>query len=97
MREAERAFQVTDPESGQVQPMAWAAWPGSQPSCAAASADGAQHAMTSQFAGRWPRRTRALWRWRARRGWVITAAIASVVVVVKLTIGFTLVLVLLLT
>jgi hypothetical protein len=51
--------------------------------------------MTSQFAGHRPGPVRALRRWRARRGWVIAVAIAGAVVLVKLTIGFTLVLVLL--
>lgn len=80
MREAQNAFQVTDPGSVDVQPMAWAAWPGNQPSFAAGPAGAEQHVITSQIAGHWPR---ALWRWRARRGWVIAVAIAAAVVLVK--------------
>ncbi len=96
MGEAQHAFQATDPGSLDVRPMAWAARPGSQPSLAAGPAAAEQHAMTSRLAGHWPLSVRALSRWRARRGWVIAVAIAGAVVLVKVTIGFTLVLVLLL-
>jgi hypothetical protein len=94
MREAERACEVTD--GVHVQPAAWAAWPGNQPSAVTVPAGREQPVMTSRPAGRAPRPARAPRRWRVRRGWVIIVAIAGALAAVKLTVGFTLVLVLLL-
>jgi hypothetical protein len=52
--------------------------------------------MTRRFARRWRRPARTPWRTpRTRRGWLITVALASAVLAVKLTIGLGLVLLLL--
>jgi hypothetical protein len=52
--------------------------------------------MTRRFARRWRHPARTLWRTpRTRRGWLITVALASAALAVKLTIGLGLVLLLL--
>lgn len=52
--------------------------------------------MTRRLAMRWPSPKRTRWRTpRTRRGWVITVAVASAALAVKLTIGLGVVLLLL--
>ena len=52
--------------------------------------------MTRRLAMRWPRPQRTRWRTpRTRRGWLITIAVASAALAVKLTIGVGIVLLLL--
>ena len=52
--------------------------------------------MTRRLAMRWPSPKRTRWRTpRTRRGWLITIAVASAALAVKLTIGVGIVLLLL--